>query len=472
MAVAHTRVFISHTTKNAAFVDKLVERLRDHYITTWYAPRHMPGGYFAENIRQSLRECDWFLLVLSQEALRSQWVKLELDIAMADPRYYNKVLPVLAEPCDWKTFHEHLGRYQLFDFVAHAKEAEARLLRHLGVEPHTFPPVVVGDIKMPVHIFVGGDGVTTFRVGDIYCDGPGLPTDETRLFGLEPDVQEFAQTYLPRREVECREQGKVFVDNRQVRIVGVSWGSANAAGGLDNRPLRLKFGWTRYYHTAVTNMKTDERLPEDGRTIGQKYAAPIDNLHSCKLSNPIATNLSVVTVDNHILFGQRSHKVQTLAGGFQPAISGDGQPVDVSPDGLYDPFRTALREAKEECIGLLVPAPRAEDVTFFGLGRWMKTRFPFLFGELRLREARLKDVMSYEPTQKWEGERLALPFTVEAVTEWCADRYRDQFFGRASWPVSSPIFSLLQSLRYAYPDRWPEVIRRLDLPEIQSPPAG
>ena len=44
MAVAHTRVFISHSTKNAAFVDRLIERLRDHYITTWYAPRHMPGG--------------------------------------------------------------------------------------------------------------------------------------------------------------------------------------------------------------------------------------------------------------------------------------------------------------------------------------------------------------------------------------------------------------------------------------------
>jgi hypothetical protein len=47
-------VFISHSTKNAAFVDRLAERFRGHSITTWYAPRHMPGGYFAENIRQAL----------------------------------------------------------------------------------------------------------------------------------------------------------------------------------------------------------------------------------------------------------------------------------------------------------------------------------------------------------------------------------------------------------------------------------
>lgn len=135
----------------------------------------------------------------------------------------------------------------------------------------------------------------------------------------------------------------------------------------------------------------------------------------------------------------------------------------------YDPFRTALREAIEECIGQLTPAPTAEDITFFGLGRWMKTRFPFLFGDLRLKEATAKEVMSYEPTQHWEGQRLKLPFTLEAVTQWCADRYRDQYFGRTGAAVSSPILSLLQSLRYAYPDRWPDVIRALDFPDIPTP---
>ncbi len=63
MAVAHTRVFISHSTKSAAFVDRLVERFRDHYIATWYAPRHMPGGCFAANIREALNQCDWFAFV-------------------------------------------------------------------------------------------------------------------------------------------------------------------------------------------------------------------------------------------------------------------------------------------------------------------------------------------------------------------------------------------------------------------------
>ena len=428
----------------------------------------MPGGYFAENIRQALNNCDWFLVVLSEDALVSDWVKQETEQAMSDNRFYGKVLPVLAEPCVWKNLHKNIGRYQLFDYVLNPKKAETELLDRLGVDRHIFPPVVVGDVKMPVYIFVGGDGHTVFRLGDIICDGPGPLTNGSQMFTPEADIQEFADCFLQKREVECREKGIVFVNNRQVRLITASWGSPNAKGGLDNRPLRLKLGWTWYYHTVVTNGMTDERLP-DGYTLGQKYAAPIDNLHDCRLSNPIALNLSIITKNNCIFLGQRSHKVQTLPGGYQPAVSGDGQPEDVDNNGVYDPFRTALREATEECIGLLTPAPTADDVTFFGLGRWMKTRFPFLFGEIHLKEATAKEVMSYEPTNKWEGERLILPFTVESVTQWCADRYCNQYYGRARPAISAPIFSLLQSLRYAYPDQWPEVIRRLDIPDIQPP---
>jgi hypothetical protein len=467
MPVSHTRVFISFATPNKPFVDQLVERLRDHYIKTWYAPRNMPGGYFAENIRQALNECDWFIIVLSKAAIESKWVKTELDLAIADPRFYNQIIPIMAEPCNWETMHENLGKYQIFDFVKYPpKEAEARLLQHLGVTPHQYPPVMVGDVKIPVYIFVGGDGKTRFRAGDILCDGPGQPTDETRTYNPPKEIKEFAANYIPQREDECRKQGKIFINNRQVRLSNVSWGSSTKKGGLQNLPLHLKLGWTWYYHTATTNLKTDERLP-NGLTIGQKYAAPIDNLHDCKLSNPIATNLSVVTSDNFIFFGQRSHNVQGLPGGYQPAVSGDGQSEDVDANGIYDPFATAIRESIEECIGN-VYQPTKDEVTFFGLGRWMKTRFPFLFGEIRLKNLTAKQLESMRPTNEWEGIRLKLPFNIEAVTEWVAQRYRDQYFGREGWPVSAPIFSLLQSLMYEYPNRWIEVINRLDFPDIST----
>lgn len=95
MAVADTRVFISHSTKNAAFVDRLV------------------GGSGTITSRRGMPRATCpaaTVVVVSPEALASAWVKQETDHAMADPRYYNKVIPILAEPCEWKTLHEHLGR--------------------------------------------------------------------------------------------------------------------------------------------------------------------------------------------------------------------------------------------------------------------------------------------------------------------------------------------------------------------------
>ena len=465
MPKAHIRVFISHSSKNSNFVEKLVERLREHYIPTWYSPRNMPGGYFSESIQQALNRCDWFLVVLSPDALKSEWVKKETKLAMDDDHFRGKVLPVLAESCNWSSIHKNIEYYQLFDYVFHPMEAGKKLLDTLGVDLHIFPPVMAGDVKIPVYIFVGGDGHTVFRHGDIICDGPGLSINDSLMFTPEPDIQGIANNYLLNRKDECHKKGIVFVNNRQVRLLNASWGSSNAKGGLDNRPLRLTLGWTMYYHTVVTNGMTDELLP-DGSTIGQKYSSSINNLYNCKLSNPIAINLSIITKDNYIFISKRSQNVQTLPGNYQPAVSGDGQPEDVDDNGLYDPFRTALREAAEECIGLLNPAPSIEDVMFFGLGRWMKTRFPFLFGEIRLREATAKDVMSYQPTNKWEGDRFVLPFTVESVTEWCANQYREHYYGRSHGAISSPIFSLLQSLQYAYPESWPEVIHRLVLPDL------
>ena len=84
----------------------------------------MPGGYFAENAI-GLNECDWFLLVLSPDALVSDWVQKEVELAMVDK--VPAVCSVLAAQCQWKDLHPHLGRYQLFDFVAHPKEGTGQV---------------------------------------------------------------------------------------------------------------------------------------------------------------------------------------------------------------------------------------------------------------------------------------------------------------------------------------------------------
>ncbi len=92
------------------------------------------------------------------------------------------------------------------------------------------------------------------------------------------------------------------------------------------------------------------RLP-DGQSIELKYGRELDDLGDSQLSNPIATNMSVVTSDRKIFLSTRGKKVAWNPGEFQPAVSGDGQPEDLDEHGTYDPSRTAIREAREECVG-------------------------------------------------------------------------------------------------------------------------
>ncbi len=447
------QIFISHSTKDQSAAEAIVEKLRLHYLNTWYAPRTIGAGYFEPQIREGLELCHWFVVLLSPAALSSDWVQREVQLAMEMPHLKGKVLPVLMEPCDWKTMHPDIGRLQAFDLVADAEEAWHRLLHEtFKVAPHEHDYYRVGDVKVQVFIAVGGDGELRLGPGDIIGDAPA------EEYVLPDELAVTADEDLRRMEVEARRRGRTLVNNRQVRLRGASWGSAGPSGmGIETKPLRLDVGWTRYYFTKLTNMDTDREM-SDGYSLGQKYAGPLDSFVDSRLSNPLAVNLSVITRDNFIYFGRRGNAVAWNAGGYQPAVSGDGQPEDLNSDGSYDPFATAIREAMEECTGRF--RPNAEDVTFFGLARTMKTRFSFLFGELRV-DLTSRQLKSFTPLTTWEGRRACLPFTVEAVTDWIAARYRDQVQGRLTGAVGTTLFALLQSLHYGYPDRWPEIVDRL-----------
>ena len=197
----------------------------------------------------------------------------------------------------------------------------------------------------------------------------------------------------------------------------------------------------------------------DGQTVELKYGRDLADFSESGLSNPIATNLSVVTSDGKIFLSTRGKKVAWNPGEVQPAVSGDGQPEDLDEQGIYDPFRTAMREAQEECIGAY-PIQR-EHVTFFGLARTRGTQFPFLFGEIRL------PVRSTElppPLNPFEGQPFPIDFSIEGVCNWVRKYHLDHYHGRRGGVIGTTLFSVLQSLHYEFPSRWLEVARRLSLP--------
>jgi hypothetical protein len=71
--------FISYSSLNEDFAQRLHSRMRDHHLRVWYAPEDMKGGRKVyEQIDQAIRIHDKLVLILSQHSIQSEWVMTEI----------------------------------------------------------------------------------------------------------------------------------------------------------------------------------------------------------------------------------------------------------------------------------------------------------------------------------------------------------------------------------------------------------
>jgi hypothetical protein len=71
--------FISYSTQDQDFAERLHSRLRDKGLRVWFSPEDMPGGQMLRvAIEEAIRLHDELLLVLSPASLASEWVKTKI----------------------------------------------------------------------------------------------------------------------------------------------------------------------------------------------------------------------------------------------------------------------------------------------------------------------------------------------------------------------------------------------------------
>jgi hypothetical protein len=113
--------FISYSTKDQAFADRLYADLQAKGVRCWFAPEDLKiGDKFRSRIDESIRFHDKLLLVLSRDSIRSQWVEKEVETAFERERRENRIV---------------LFPIRLDDDVIHTDEAWAadiRRTRHIG----------------------------------------------------------------------------------------------------------------------------------------------------------------------------------------------------------------------------------------------------------------------------------------------------------------------------------------------------
>jgi uncharacterized protein YjbI with pentapeptide repeats len=114
--------FISYSTKDQAFADRLHADLQNKGVRCWFAPHDVQGGKkLHEQIDEAIRLHDKLLLILSPHSMESEWVKTEIAKArkreMRDPEGVLKrrvLFPIRLAPFetlrDWECFDADTGK--------------------------------------------------------------------------------------------------------------------------------------------------------------------------------------------------------------------------------------------------------------------------------------------------------------------------------------------------------------------------
>ena len=130
------KVFISHSSRDGEFVEaEVVNLLRRHGIDHWYSKDDIGGGdEWVQRIISALKQCDWFVIVLSPRSVEAKYVRYEVSWAV-DNLDNGRIVPVLFEECAPDKLHFALPFIQHIDFrnPGDLPKARADFLRRWGV---------------------------------------------------------------------------------------------------------------------------------------------------------------------------------------------------------------------------------------------------------------------------------------------------------------------------------------------------
>ena len=140
--------FISYSSRNQDFAERLYADLQSKAVRCWYAPEDLKiGDKFRVRIDESIRMHEKLLLILSKDSVESQWVEKEVETAMEREREQGResvvLFPIklddaiLDEKSGWAADirrTRHIGDFRGWKNHDEYRKAFDRLLRDLRAE--------------------------------------------------------------------------------------------------------------------------------------------------------------------------------------------------------------------------------------------------------------------------------------------------------------------------------------------------
>jgi len=127
-------VFLSHSSQDREMASRVAEMLRAHGVPVWYSETDIVGArQWHDEIGAALARCDWFIVLLSPDAVSSKWLKRELLFALGNDRYDGRIVPIRYRDCDYKQLSWTLDVFQMVDLSGEFTAGCRDLLRIWGI---------------------------------------------------------------------------------------------------------------------------------------------------------------------------------------------------------------------------------------------------------------------------------------------------------------------------------------------------
>ena len=132
-------IFISHSSKDAAVANRLVDYLEGQGHKCWIAPRDIAAGCdYTDVINDALEGCHTLVFLLSPHSLDSQWVKKEIATAMT---LNKRVLPFKISRCQLSSGYLFmLNNVQIIDATDSTADKFKLLLNEIDGVPAPVMP--------------------------------------------------------------------------------------------------------------------------------------------------------------------------------------------------------------------------------------------------------------------------------------------------------------------------------------------
>ena len=195
------RIFVSHSSHDAAFCDQLAPSLRGAGADVWVDQDNLGAGPLLDELMRQLRERPVFVVVLSKAAFASEWVRRECmwayQLHCREPQ--RVVLPVVARPIERTDFDSLLFLEEFLRVEAPGnqpyppQEAVARALRLLSLGPAAGHPNLIESLPARIDIderIVAGVGIWLARPAHQWDAAQRITRDEA------PSVGSYARTLI------------------------------------------------------------------------------------------------------------------------------------------------------------------------------------------------------------------------------------------------------------------------------------